>query len=303
MGSGVEELPVRIGEGSALFGVVTRPTNTPQSRAVVLLNAGATTHIGNGRMYVEYARRLAAQGWLVLRYDVSGIGESRVLPGCPENKVYTDQGVPDLSRAVAFLREVPGVRHVEAAGICSGAYYALRGAVEGVALDGITAINPLAFRWREGMSLKYPPFMVAQTTAQYERSMRDWRKWVKVLRGGVDFRSAAAITASRLQERVNVVIRDARRAAGIPVRDDLGSELQEIAMRGTPVRFIFSRGDPGESLLRTGAGSALTPLLRDGSVTVTHLPGCDHNMSMSWMRQMLWREFDRALGASGGALR
>lgn len=295
---GVEEQPVRIGDSPALFGVVTRPAKSRPSRAVLLLNAGANTHIGNGRMYVEYARRLAAQGWLVLRYDVSGIGESPVHAGRHENEVYTSMAVPDLRRAVAFLRGELGVTHVEAAGLCSGAYHALRGAVEGVALNGITVINPLTFRWRDGMSLKYPPFVVVQTAAQYKRSMRDWRKWLKVARGGVDLRMAAAVTASRVQERARVVVRDARRAAGVPAPYDLGSELQDIAKRGIAIRFVFSLGDPGESLLRSGAGSALSSLARSGKLSIAHLPGCDHSLSMSWMRRLLWRELDRALGAS-----
>lgn len=294
---GIEELPVRLGESPALFGVLTRTIGSRPTRAVVFLNAGSNHHIGNGRMYVEYARRLAAKGFLVLRYDVSGIGESRAHEGRPENEVYTAMAVRDLAAAVAFLRERQGAKQVEAAGLCSGAYHALRGAIEGVPLDAAVVINPLTFRWRDGMSLKYPPFMVAQTAAQYKASMRDWRKWMKVLRGGVDLRLAGAVAAKRAQTRAGVVVRDLRRALGTPAPHDLGTELQGVAARGVRVHFVFSVGDPGESLLRSGAGRAFARLHRQGQISVAHLPGADHSLSMSWMRTLLWNELDRRFGA------
>jgi len=291
----VREVPLRFGASEALFGVVTRPVEVTPTRALILLNSGANLHIGNGRMYVEYARRLAAKGWLVLRYDVSGIGESAPHPGRPENEVYSPKGVDDLREAVAYVRETLGVSHVQAAGLCSGAYNAFRGADAGVPLDGIVVINPLTFRWHEGMSLKYPAYVMAMTAERYRKSIRDWSKWVKFLRGGVDLPHATAVVVDRVRERGRLLVRDARRALGVPVADDLGTKLLGLIQRGVRVRFFFSEGDPGESLLRTGAGRAFTQLLSSGQIKVATLPGCDHSISAAWMRELLWRELDRSL--------
>lgn len=293
--SGIEEFPVSFGGEATLFGIVTRPVGASPKRAFVLLNSGSNTHIGNGRMYVDYARRLAAKGWLVLRYDISGIGESAVHPGRPENEVYTAKGVDDLRSAIGFLREQLGVEQVSGAGLCSGAYHLLRGAEAGIPLRGIFVINPLTFHWVEGMSLKYPPFVMAQTAAQYQRSVRDWRKWRKLLRGGVDLQHAGVVVFDRLRERGRLVLRDTRRTLGVSVPDDLGTRLNDLVQRGVRVHFVFSAGDPGEALLRIGAGRAFTQLKRSGAVDLRHLPGCDHALSSGWMRELLWRELEPAL--------
>ncbi|MCO4098123.1 serine aminopeptidase domain-containing protein [Gemmatimonas sp.] len=295
--SDVEECPVQFGTHGALFGVLAKPVAVVPTRALILVNAGANHHIGNGRMYVQMARRLASEGWVVLRVDVSGIGESAPHPGCPENEVYTAKAVDDLRDAVHFLRHTRGLAQVQGAGLCSGGYNVFRAAAAGVPLDGIVVVNPLTFRWHEEMSLKYPAYVMAQSAAQYRDSIRHWSKWVKLLRGGVDLRHAGEVIADRLRDRGGRLVRDTRRAIGVPVADDLGTELLGIVERGVPVRFVFSEGDPGEALLRNDAGRAFTQLHDTGRVRLAHLPGCDHSLSAGWMREMLWQALRHTLNA------
>jgi hypothetical protein len=84
---------------------------------------------------------------------------------------------------------------------------------------------------------------------------------------------------------------------GVPLPEDLGSELLEVVQRGVRVRFVFSEGDPGEALLRTHAGRAFRQLHDASQVRLTYLPGCDHSLSARWMREMLWRELHETLDA------
>ena len=295
--SDAQEFPVHFGAQNALFGVVTRSASSAPLRALILINAGSNHHIGNGRMYVQFARNLARQGWMVLRFDIAGIGESAPHAGRLENEVYTPTGVDDLREAVHFVRGTLGIAQVHGAGLCSGAYNVFRAAEAGVLLDGIVVINPLTFRWRDGMSLKYPAYVMAQSATQYRESIRHWSKWVKLLRGGVDVRHAAATVVYRGREAFRGIARDAGRMVGAPAAEDIGTELHTMVRRGVRVRFIFSEGDPGEHVLRTGAGRALTRLLGKGQVTLSHLPGCDHSLSAGWMREVLWSELHRTLAA------
>ena len=291
----VEERLHLFDERQRLFGVVSMPQGTRPTRAMVLLNSGANHHIGNGRMYVKFARRLAADGWLVLRYDVSGIGDSGTHEGAPENEVYTPHAVSDLATALGLLRREYAPERIEAMGLCSGAYHAFKGAVAGLPLDGVTVVNPLVFFWRPGMSLAYPPFQMVQAAAQYQRSVLQAGKWFKLVRGQVDLRAIVAVVAHRVADRVRSVAREVARALKVPVHEDLAAELLGVVTRGVAVRFVFSVGDPGEALLRAGAGRRLAVLLESGAVELVHLSDCDHSLSSAWMHESLWVRFSRML--------
>ncbi len=294
--TGVRERLHLFADRARLFGVVSMPPNSRPKRAMVLLNSGANHHIGNGRMYVKFARRLAADGWLVLRYDVSGIGDSRTHDGAPENEVYTPHAVGDLAAALELLRQEYAPERIEAMGLCSGAYHAFKGAAAGLPLDGVTVVNPLVFFWKPGMSLAYPAFQMVQAAAQYQQSVMQASKWLKVLRGQVDLGAVVSVVAHRVRDRVRNVAREVARALRIPVQEDLAAELSSMVARGVALRFVFSEGDPGEALLRAGAGRRLSELQASGAVSLSHLRDCDHSLSSAWMHEALWARFSSALG-------
>lgn len=279
-----------------LFGILSTPAaETSNGKALVLLNAGGNHHIGNGALYVQLARTLAGDGWSVLRYDVSGIGDSDAHEGRPPGEVYTPFAVEDFATAVAALTRELQPRRIEAAGLCSGAYHAYRGAAADVPVDAITVVNPLTFDWREGMSLAYPAFQVAQAGEQYKASALSAEKWRKLLRGDVNVAAAGAIVMRSVLASANTRVRTLRRSLGVPEQGDIAVRLKRIDERGIRVRFVFSRGDPGELLLREGSGGTLGQLERKGALTIAHLEDCDHALSRAWMRDEFTRWFREAL--------
>ena len=292
---GVEERLHTFGSGGRLFGVMSVPVGTRPTRAMVLLNSGANSHIGSGRMYVKFARRLAAAGWIVLRYDVSGIGDSLPHAGAPENEVYTPHAVSDLGTALELLRQEHAPERIEVMGICSGGYHGFKGAVAGLPIDGITVVNPLVFFWKPGMSLAYPPFQMVQIAAQYRRSVLQPDKWLKLLRGQVKVGEVARVLMHRFEGRVRGFAREMARALRMPLHEDLAMEVSSIVEGGVALRFIFSAGDPGEALLREGAGRRFAQLTAQGAVTLANLADCDHSLSSSWMHEALWEQFSRGL--------
>src|SRR5207302_190015 len=77
----VNEQAVFLGQTNTLVGVVTdpgQPHGELPHTAFVFLNAGLVHHVGPNRLYVTAARRLAALGFVGLRFDFSGIGDSPV---------------------------------------------------------------------------------------------------------------------------------------------------------------------------------------------------------------------------------
>jgi hypothetical protein len=102
----VREESLYFGEGGRLFGVLTEPGAGSTRRAwpaVVFLNVGANHRVGPHRMYITLARELAARGYLGLRFDLAGLGDSLVADGAPENRLYSKDSIGDVKAALTFL--------------------------------------------------------------------------------------------------------------------------------------------------------------------------------------------------------
>lgn len=283
-------------EAAGLFGVVTGPTGAAETgTGVLLLNAGAIHHIGPNRLHVDLARLWAAAGHVVLRLDLSGIGDSPARAGEPDNVVYGPRALDDVAAALRFLRRQPGVHEVRVVGLCAGAYHAFKSAVAGHGVDAVIAINPLTFFWKEGDALDHAPHRLVETTERHRKALFSVEKWKKVLRGEVDVRAAVATMARHGASRLVDRARDASRRAGFPLAGDLGAELEAVARRGIDLRFVLAADDPGLSLLRGKGGTAFAQLRRRGAVDVTVIDGPDHTFTALWSQESLRAVLTRAL--------
>jgi pimeloyl-ACP methyl ester carboxylesterase len=271
-----------------LVGMCSRMRAEPV-RGIVLLNAGAVPRVGPNRLHVPLARRLAARGALVLRVDLSGIGDSAPRPGCPENVVYSEQAVRDVAAAVAWVRR-QGAPQVAVVGLCSGAYHAFKAAVAGEPIDTVVPINPLTFFYHPGMPLDFAAFRVTEAAQRYQKSVRSAASWKKLLRGDVDLRRVARIVAERARSMAEHRLRDVLRQLRVPLRDDLGSEILALARRGVAMRFIFAGGDPGRAMLLEQGGSAV-----DRVTSVEVIEGPDHTFTPRWSHPLLEAAIMRAV--------
>src|SRR5690606_19688858 len=105
----------------SLVGVVSSAASTGNESdrpLVLVLNSGIIHRVGANRMSVALARRLAADGHDVVRFDLSGIGdsESRV-DGLPP----LDAGLADIREVIDSLEAARQARRFVLAGLCSGA--------------------------------------------------------------------------------------------------------------------------------------------------------------------------------------
>ena len=139
-----EERPLVFGARRSLFGILT-PANPARARSdrprIVLSNAGCVNRVGPHRTYVTMARRWAQLGFDVLRVDLSGIGDSPVLPGAQENVTYPPTGLEDLREAV----QAAGSGPVIIAGLCSGGDYAFQLGAHDPGVVGAWLLNPRTF--------------------------------------------------------------------------------------------------------------------------------------------------------------
>jgi alpha-beta hydrolase superfamily lysophospholipase len=119
-GTRIIEHTVRIGT-IGLFGIITEGETKPNSPTIVLVDEGNTHHIGQARIWVDLARRLATAGLRVLRFDLSGNGDSGARPGQKEHVASAPEAIDDVLEAMrAVSPEDPS--NVVLIGFCSGAY-------------------------------------------------------------------------------------------------------------------------------------------------------------------------------------
>ncbi|MGB6354700.1 MAG: alpha/beta fold hydrolase, partial [Steroidobacteraceae bacterium] len=126
----ITERAVSIDSRVPVFGILAEPRfGEARRRAVILVNAGSTYHIGPNRVHVSLARHWAKCGYLVLRIDLSGLGDSSRRPEALDNDVYPPDALDDIRAAIEFVRTRYGMDDITLCGFCSGAYHSLRAAV------------------------------------------------------------------------------------------------------------------------------------------------------------------------------
>jgi pimeloyl-ACP methyl ester carboxylesterase len=285
----VRESACFLDENRLLFGVLSTPAEAqgPIRSLVMLVNSGAVHHIGPNRLYVALARKWAAHGIAVLRLDLSGIGDSATRPGAQENIVYSTCAGDDLALALAFIRQQVGDIPVHAMGLCSGGYHSFKSAVAGTQFRTVVCINPLTFNWREGQSLAFPEYRVAQDVMRYKTNAFRWESWKKLLTGGVNLLELTQVLLRRIVSATMNFLKDLLRRLRIPLPDDLGTELAAIAKRDISLLFVFAMGEPGIDLLKSGGGSLVQRLRARRKLSIELIDGADHTFTSRDTRDRL----------------
>jgi alpha-beta hydrolase superfamily lysophospholipase len=283
----VKERPVFFGVDADLFGIVTEPPRGEiRRRGVILVNAAADNHIGAARLYVSLARRWARRGYVVLRMDFAGIGDSATRLNRPNDDVFPPSALNDMRMAIDLLRNRYGVGEVTMVGLCSGGYHALRAAVAALPVNRILLVNPQNFFWREGDSLEdLQLYEVVHNPGLYKQRMFSFAAWRRLVSGQVNVWRIAKIYAQRPMLALESSLRNVARQLRIRLPNDLGWELQEIAARGIQTTMVFARGEPGLELLRIQGGTAVGRLGDKCRIHV--LDSGDHTFSHSGPRAAL----------------
>jgi len=284
----VLERPVRFGPGSLLFGIVAEVAcGQKPSGAVVLVNAGAAHHVSVGRLYVTLARRWARSGYVVLRMDLAGLGDSDTRQGRPDNEVYPPAAVDDLRAAVKFLREQYEIGELAMGGVCSGGYHSLRAATADVDVDKIFIVNPDLFFPRRAMG--YEDIQVAKRADT--AGAGEWNN----LRARVANLSKFVTETwfNPIALRVSPVVRSVARRLRIVLPNDLGFEFEQLVARGVQITLVFASGEPGIRLLKLQGGANINRL---GDRCRLHIVNhADHTFSHSASRAALVKLLSEAL--------
>ena len=292
----MKERALLFGERKSLVGVITEPATPPppERPAVLFLNAGVVHRVGPNRIHVRLARELARHGLLSMRFDFSGLGDSRPRA---DPTPFAQAAVAETRQAMDVLASTRGARSFVLVGICSGADNALRAAGHDGRVAGAVLIEPY--------TIPAPAFVLYQ----YRRKILDPRSWWRLLRGrsevlGTMRERRAEEAAPRAAQAPVAPVREPALDSIVPSAEEFVRQVHALVERGTGLCLIYSSESPAYfnylSLLRR----KLRPARAAGRVRLRVLKRTDHTFTPLDVQEELMRTVrDWALTLPGAAPR
>jgi hypothetical protein len=211
----------RFGSHKELVGVLTEPigdsTDTMESPpAIIVSNVGLNHRVGPNRMWVEFARRMAEKGFVTLRFDVSGLGDS---PARRDTQADAERHKVDMREAIEFVLKKPQLLQVALIGLCSGVDPIYSVAVEDPRVSHVFFLDGYYYdTWRHRLNIKLFKFFQPRF---YARGLR---------------RYALNIPVIRRSEEEDVFVRD------FPSPQRMRQDIDIMLSRGTQLLFSFTGG-------------------------------------------------------------
>lgn len=276
-GSPIKETVFRFGDG--LVGVLTAPTKLqPELPAVLLLNTGANHHVGPHRSHVTMSRSWAAEGWAVLRFDISGLGESPVRPGSRDNAVFPVHALADIRAAIGVLRE-HGLERVAVVGVCSGGVHALQAAQRGLPFVKVVAVNPWLHH-APALTEQVDPILAKMEMDEVRRNLWSAAKWSRFFSGKIRYRHVLRAVMNSLRLLIGPLLPSSARVAS--AQDPLQKRKDYLALMtasGVRTHVVFGRGDPSHTYFEQIVGESVSELERTSGFTLEVIDRCDHDFA------------------------
>lgn len=273
---------------ASLVGILTLPVESAPRRnrtAVILLNAGIVHRVGPNRIHVLMARRFARQGWLVCRFDLSGIGDSTVSSA---SVGFDDRAPGEVKAVMDHLQEAHGIRRFVLAGICSGADVALQCALLDERVVGCGLINGRLVDKEIAMTIRDQ--LNAKNQGRYfVGHLGSPRSWFRAL----TFQSAYA----KWWQGLKVLVRSRWTGQGKDIdRGEASAWMGELTARGVSVYLIYAGGSSALDLYNSLFKAEVTRLGRAGQPIRAEEVEADHTFTLSWAQHALVDSLVRWLG-------
>jgi pimeloyl-ACP methyl ester carboxylesterase len=263
----MKEYAVRFSKDQSLVGILTENLSNVipgenNSMGVLLLNAGLIHHIGPNRIYVKIARRLATFGFVVLRFDLSGIGDS----GSRKDKVPFAQSVIDeVRQAMDYLEHLKGLKQFSCVGICSGATAAAQISAADRRAQKAILINP-----------ELPKRVQTEllSNSSYYKKLFDLRRWRQFLSLRSNYREIFQIISMMIIRKIRPIYH--RNSEVSEFTTKTVELLQSLRTRGVQVLIVFPEGDIRERYFREIIGDKYGMVQNDGFLTTEKIGNADH---------------------------
>jgi alpha-beta hydrolase superfamily lysophospholipase len=301
----IHEYPVQLGQRN-LFGIVTsqrpqdglagppkgRATEETPSRdlpAIFFLNTSVIDHTGPGRVWLELGRRWARAGFRVVRFDLTGVGDSPKRIGEVSPILFAPDALDDVVGAVRAVLPDDSSNAVFV-GLCSGAYHAVEGAMV-LNVQCIYAINP-------GLTFK-PPLMSGESVSESSPEMLETNRQVSGARRGWAARALPA------RDRLEVVFEH--------LPNFVWWMINRLTLESPPARLLSQVVDSGVDLfvlagaaearyLTRGENSTMKRIRRNPRFTMEVIPSLEHTLFDLESRERAFKVLTQDLFARFGVV-
>jgi len=269
----VRERALLFGEAKSLAAVIAEPDGPPDPDrpAVVFLDAGVLPHVGPNRVHVRLARELAGDGFVSMRFDFSGLGDSRPR----RDAVPFAESVVAETRAALDVLAARGSRSFLLFGICSGADAALRVALQDPRVAGAALVEPYLV---EG-----PGYLLYA----YRRKLLNPLSWWRLLRGRSELLGTLAARRTARGEPTSAPTAPEAGAPGttagadevpliLPSRAEIARQVRALVAKDLDLCFVYALDGPAHHNWLTLLRREARPALRRGRARALALRGTDH---------------------------
>ena len=228
----MHEQTLIFGSDKHLVGTVTLPAQAKPGHAgtmALLTNAGVIPRIGPHRLNVKLARRFAKLGIATLRFDLSGLGDSR---RSSSQRSTVDQFTFDTRCAMDLAQAKFGAERFFAVGFCSGGDVAHVTALEDERLRAIVMWDSYVYPTHEAKLRGLLHRLRCNTPGALVQ------KALKRLTGGG---ARAASGAPDAQPTLGPTIFG---RSTMPPRDQFGQRIRTLVDGGVELLFLYSGGEP-----------------------------------------------------------
>jgi pimeloyl-ACP methyl ester carboxylesterase len=287
MTRGVRERIVRFDVRQSLAGILSTSRDARErAPCVVLVNAGIVHRVGPNRLYVDIARALAAQGYTVLRFDLSGLGDSE---GAAGGVSLSESAIADIKAAMEYLEQSRKATTFLIGGLCSGANYSMLASFADARVVGVLMIDPTVARTRYstlvhlGRRLRHAATWGALLTLRHPV----WRRSIGRLR------NLAVVQAANAQS--------GRRALAQTGRDDstgVRTLLEQAIARGVQLMLVFTGGVNHVYNYRNQLFDLLPGFDFRQQLRLEYMPETDHSVSDGASRAKLMQSIGEWMAES-----
>jgi pimeloyl-ACP methyl ester carboxylesterase len=264
----MNEKAILFGKAKSLVGIITEPDSLSANDslpAIVILNAGFVHRVGPNRLHVKMAREMAGIGFLVLRFDFSGIGDSDV---SGESIPFEEKTLAETQQAMDYLATTRNKEKFMLVGICSGADVAFRTACCERRVAGIVGINGYYLDHHIVQQLS-PRIKNSTQQRYYSKHLFDHKSWWRLITGRSDFKSLVRFLLTKLRSpwAQNVQVQ--------PMTDTL-KRWRVLIDRRADLLLVYSEGSTALDSFRLALRDRLGKSLASERLTVEIIQHSDH---------------------------
>jgi acyl transferase domain-containing protein len=221
------------------------------SRAVILWNTGVSSRGGPFRLNAALSEALVNEGYSVLRFDLSKLGDSS---DPEENHSFQLRNSLDLKDAVDLVTDRSGIEDIILVGLCSGAMDAYYFALEDKRIKGLFMLDALVYPTpRHKLT-----FLALRLSSPYR-----WKRIAKKLLGKINYQAAELLPADYFE-------------SNYPSVAEASQGFEQLLERDVRLQLIYTGGFTPYYSYRTQFYDMLPAVPNKTRIEVDYWPEVDH---------------------------